>query len=457
MDSIRCGRDNRSTTDPATMISNTYYQRLHAWVWTREPGSRLGRYALHVARYGLALARDVAEGEISLRAMSLVYTTLLSLVPLLALAFSVLKALGAHNSLAPVLEQLLRPLGDQGAVIAHSVIDFVDNMKVGVLGFLGVIMLVYTAVSMISKIESSFNFIWQVERTRAFTQRFSEYLVMLMVGPMVMFAALGLTASVRNSTLVMRLAGIEPFGAAIVLLTEATPYLLIIVALTFVYGYIPNTRVQLRSAAVGGLFAGVVWQSASVAFATFVANANYRAIYSGFAIVIILLVWIYLGWLIILFGCRLAFYVQHPRFLQVTGEPVPAGSREREYLALRVMALVGARFVAGEPAYTFEEMRRVLAVQPERLDWVVKLLTCAGVLAEAQPGSQLLPARDPESYTLAQLWLWARGEMPEASRGDAQEQRVLQFLREAEARAGGGGDASLRGWLQAGPAQAPPP
>ena len=429
-------------------MSNAYYQRLHKRVWDTEPGSRLGRYSLHAARYAMALARDMAEGEISLRAMSLVYTTLLSLAPLLALAFSVLKALGVHDSLEPVLEQLLRPLGDQAAEISQHLIGFVDNMRVGVLGFLGVIMLVYTAVSMITKVESSFNYIWKIGATRGFNKRFSEYLVVLMIGPMVVFAAIGLTASARSNHIVMDVMAIEPFGAVILFLTKMVPYLLIIGVLAFIYAYIPNTRVQMKAAAIGGLFGGVVWQTASVAFASFVANANYKAIYSGFAIVIVLLLWIYVGWLIILMGCRLAFYVQYPRFLPGTAEPAPPSSRAAEFLALRLMALVGRRFLAGEAPLGFEELRRQLAVPAEHLEGTVNGLLLRQVLAEVQPGRKLLPARDLETYNVTQLWLWSRGEAPESPAYGMQDRQVLAYVRELESRASGQPAPSLRDWLR---------
>ena len=442
--------DNRLKARNRVLIANSYYQRLHQWVWTTEPGSRLGRYALHVSRYTMALARDMAEGEISLRAMSLVYTTLLSLAPLLALAFSVLKALGVHDSMEPVLEQLLRPLGDQAAVISQHLIGFVDNMQVGVLGFLGVVMLIYTAVSMITKVEGSFNFIWKIGGSRGFTKRFSEYLVVLLIGPMVVFAAIGLTASARSNHVVMDVMAIEPFGAVILFLTKMVPYLLIIGVLGFIYAYIPNTRVQMKAAAIGGLFGGLVWQSASVAFATFVSNANYKAIYSGFAIVIVLLLWIYLGWLIILMGCRLAFYVQSPRFLPGTAEPAPPSSRAAEFLALRLMALVGRRFLAGEAPLGFEELRRQLAVPGEHLERTVKGLLLCEVLAEVQPGRKLLPARDLESYNVTQLWLWSRGEMPDSPAHGAQDRQVLAYMRELESRASGKPAPSLRDWLRDG-------
>lgn len=434
------------------MLPNPY-QRVHGWIWTREPRSALQRAALHAARYALALLRDLIEGEISLRAMSLVYTTLLSLVPFLALSFSVLKALGVHNSLQPLLERVLAPLGDQALIVTQSVIGFVDNIKVGVLGSIGVGMLLYTAVSMISKIEQSFNFIWKIGQTRGLTQRFGEYLSVLIIGPVLVFSALGLTASVRSSLLVAELAAIEPFGTTLVLLTHVAPYALIVAAFTFLYAFIPNTRVRLHAAAGGGLFAGVVWESASVGFTTFVSGAgNYSAIYSGFAIVIILLIWLYLGWLIVLFGCRLAFYLQFPRYLSGSAEAATPGSREAEFLALRLMTVITRRFLAGDAPLAIEGLQRQLGVSIERLAPVAADLESAGLLARSAADQVLLPAKDPASYSLADLWRCSRGALPRARQQDSDDTRALALLAALETAAGGEAQQTFAHWLRAQPA-----
>ncbi len=423
------------------------YRRLHDWLWTREPGSPAQRRLLHTARYVIALARDLIEGEISLRAMSLVYTTLLSLVPFLALAFSVLKALGVHDSLQPVLQQLLQSLGDQATAVSNNIIGFVDNIKVGVLGFVGVITLLYTAVSMISKIEGSFNFIWNIQRTRGLTRRFSEYLTVLLVGPILIFAALGLTASVRNSNIVTRLASIEPFGTAILLLTKAAPYVLIIAAFTFLYGFIPNTRVRLKAAATGGVFAGLAWESASAGFATFVSGSTqYSAIYSGFAIVIVLLIWLYVGWLIILFGCRLSFYVQNPRFLRITTDPPPPGSREIELVSLRVMAAIAEGYVEAN-APTLEQLTKRLGVPVERVERSIDLLSRAGLVAETLPERRWLPLRDPATLSVNQIWCLLRGRTEDLDRSDAQAVHAAAFINDLEARVMTQAAPSLRDWV----------
>jgi membrane protein len=426
------------------------YRRVHDWLWTREPHSRLQRALLHTARYALALTRDLIEGEISLRAMSLVYTTLLSLVPFLALAFSVLKALGVHDSLQPVLQEMLQSLGSQAAVVTQNIIGFVDNIKVGVLGFVGVVTLLYTAVSMISKIEGSFNFIWNIERTRGVTRRFSEYLTVLLVGPILIFAALGLTASVRSSAIVTTLASIEPFGTAIVLLTKAAPYVLIVGAFTFLYGFVPNTRVGLKAATIGGVFAGITWESASAAFATFVSGSQqYSAIYSGFAIVIVLLIWLYVGWLIILFGCRLSFYVQTPAFLKITREPPPPGSRESEILSLRVIAEIAQAFTRSEPAPTLEQLSQRLGVSLVRLERSINLLSNAGLIAEALPERRWVLLRDPSTLSLAAVWHSTRGTVETFAADDIPAQRALAFVDGIEQAVADLPSADLREWLQA--------
>jgi membrane protein len=424
---------------------------LHDWLWRREPVSRWALLAIRVARYTLALVRDLIEGEINLRAMSLVYTTLLSLVPLLALSFSVLKAFGVHNQLEPLLEQLLAPLGAQASVVSQQILGFVDNMKVGVLSSIGVGMLLYTSVSMISKIEDSFNFIWKIDSPRAIAQRFGQYLTVLIVGPVLIFTALGLTASVRNSSLVVHLAEYEPFGTTLLMLTKIAPYALIVAAFTFMYSFIPNTRVSVKAAAAGGLFAGIAWQSASVAFATFVAGAgSYSAIYSGFAIVIVLLIWLYTGWLIVLFGCRLAFYVQNPLFLAGLPPPAIPGSREGEFLAFRVMTIVAQRFIAGGSPIHREELQRQLAAPAESLKRILAQLIDKGALFEApvKDGTALVPGRDPSTVTLTQLWEWSRGNEPVPRSPGAFDHRTLTLLQALEREGGAAGQENLRQWIE---------
>lgn len=438
------------------MLPTHLLSRLRTHLWEeRELVSRSEIWFVRVGRHVFALVRDLFEGQLSMRAMSLVYTTLLSLVPFLALGFSVLKALGVHNTLQPVLAQFLAPLGAQGVEISGNIIGFVEKIQVGVLGSVGVALLFYTAISLIQKVESSFNFIWRIERARPFAQRVGEYLSVLMVGPVVVFSALGMTASVLNSGFVTQIQDIQPFGFVLYSITRLIPYAMIVGMFTFLYAYVPNTKVMLRAAGIGGLTAGVLWQTASVVFASFVAGAtNYNAIYSSFAIIIFLLIWLYVGWLILLIGCQLAFYVQHPAHMKPDRHvPLPAG-RQSEYLALMIMGTAGQRFLAAQPALATEEFARELGATPEHVARAVETLISRGFLTESgSTRTQLVPARDLDSVTLGELWRAVRAGSSELRPHAALGYQVVQLLDEGERRfMEQSGGITLREWLRQKPA-----
>lgn len=360
------------------------------WTWLYKTGRSL-----------YALIRDVLSGQLTLHAMSLVYTTLLSIVPLLALSFSVLKALGVHQRMEPFLFQFFEPMGPQGMEVAEQILGFVDNMKVGVLGSVGLALLVYTVISLVQKIERSFNMIWRVPEMRSLAQRFSNYLSVIMVGPLLMVSAIGVTASVFSSELVQQVMAIEPFGSLIVQVSRFTPFFLVVGAFTFVYVFIPNTRVKLRYAFVAGVLAGVSWQAAGMLFASFVAgSARYAAIYSGFAVGIILLIWTYLNWMILLLGASLAFYLQNPGSV-AKRRNVQQAPELQERVALALVWLVARPFSRGEPAPQQESLEQVLRVPGEITRHISDKLIRAGILNLAgQHGDQLVPGRALDLITV---------------------------------------------------------
>ena len=180
--------------------------------------------ALKSARFIANAIKEFNETQLTLRAMSLVYTTILSLVPLLAVSFSVLKAFGVHNKIEPFLFNFLTPLGPKGAEITEKIIDFVNNMKVGVLGSIGLIMLIYTVISLVQKVEESFNFIWKVRQSRTIIRRFSDYMSVILIGPVLVVSALGITATAMNGSVMGKILSIEPFGTAILFAGKLIPY-----------------------------------------------------------------------------------------------------------------------------------------------------------------------------------------------------------------------------------------
>jgi membrane protein len=418
-----------------------FLARLENAIWSGQ-GEALSpwrRRLRRLVRMVLVLARDLAFGQLNLRAMGLVYTTLLSLVPLLALSFSVLKAFGVYNQVEPMLLNFLAPLGEKSDEITARIMQFIANMNVGVLGSVGLALLLYTAVSLMQKIEESFNFIWHVSQHRSLGERFSRYLSVLLVGPILVFAALGITATVTSMALVQDIVSVGPLDRVAEEMGRLMPYALVIAAFTFIYTFIPNTRVRFVPALAGGVAGGILWQTAGWAFAAFVAaSTRYAAIYSSFAILILFLIWIYVCWLVLLFGASVAFYIQHPEYLVAeAGEP-RLSNRMRERLALVIMGRIGEHFLAGRPAWTLQRLTQTLAVPMHAVQVVLEALESQGLLARSgeDPPAFLL-ARDPSAISVAQLLesVRAAGEdrflKPEALPVPPPVEAVLERLRRA--------------------------
>jgi len=379
--------------------------RLETLFWHDRVDSLPGlpRMLVKLARFIYAVIRDLIGGNLTLRAMGLVYVTILSVVPVIAISFSVLKAFGFHHRLEPLLYNFLLPLGEKGEQLTRQVMGFVDNVKGDVLAGVGLAVLFLTVISMAQRIEASFNYVWRVDRPRSLARRMSEYFSVILVGPVVMVTALTLITRIKSTSLVRELSGIEPLGATFVLGSQLTPYLLVSLAFTFVYWFVPNTRVRLPAALVGGLAGGIIWSAIGMLFATFVVNATRTAdIYATFAIVIIALIWVYLCWLVLLIGAQVAFYFQNPEYLRVGYRSIGIGGRQREQLALSLMLLVAQAFRDTGRHATTASIADRLDTPNLLLAPVLDRLEAAGLVARTGK-DELLPTRDPTQLMLRDI------------------------------------------------------
>lgn len=367
--------------------------------------SKIHRRFWHISRVLVAVVRDLVRGDITLHAMSLVYTTLLSLVPFLALSFSVLKGFGVHNQLEPILDHMLAaPLGERGPVVVNNILNFVDNIKVGVLGSVGLGVLIFTVISLIQKIERSFNDIWRVSESRSLAQRFSSYLSVIMIGPLVVFSAMGATAALINSDSVQQVINFAPLGWLYGLATSLVPYAVIIGLFTFLYTFIPNTRVKLSHAFLGGIVAGMIWQTTIFGFTLFVSSSSkYTAIYSGFAVGILLLIWLYLAWLILLVGAAVAFYSQHAQ--QITRSRVnPSSARIDELTGLAIMHKVASNFDREAGSTSIAKMESKLSVGPQEIQRMINKMLKHNLLAlSGTHANYLVPARSLDRISLQEV------------------------------------------------------
>jgi membrane protein len=363
----------------------------------------IGEIVAILLRYLYAMLRDFFSGQLTMRAMSLVYTTLLSVVPLLAFSFAMLKGFGVFNQLEPYLDNLLAPLGEQGEQITDQILALVDNVRGSVLGGLGLAFFLYTAISMVQKIEESFNYVWYVSKPRSFSRRFTEYLIVLLVGPLVMVTAIGMITTIQSNTVVQYILSNEALGPIFVLGGKSVPFLLISAVFTFLYVFMPNTKVNLKSALVGGFIGGFMWAAMGVLFTNFILYATRTLqVYAGFAVAITTLIWLYLNWLILLIGAQVAFYHQRPAFLR-TGRQEPRLSNSmRERLALDIMFLVGRAFRASDQTISSSEISSELRIPSIALAPVIHALESAGLLMSTEK-EELLPGREMARINLKDI------------------------------------------------------
>ena len=302
-------------------------------------------------RYPAALIRDWLGGDISIRAMSLAYTTLLSLVPLMVFSFAILKGLGARGDLRFIVHEFFRPVGSAATQLTESVMQFVANMRGELLGSIGLAFLVYTVITTIQKVETSFNSVWRVGRPRSFGRRFAEYLSVMILGPILLAVAIGLLGTAEHSPFAQRLQAVAPFSVILDLLGQIAPYVIVTAVFTFMYSFIPNTQVEFRAA---------------------------------------------------LIGAQLAFYVQFPQYLRHGQETIELTSSDREKVGLSIMYLIGRDYGTDARSWNAGRLAAELDVPSIALVPVLARLERAGLILATEK-ELFVPGRDPEGILLADI------------------------------------------------------
>lgn len=426
------GRTSRPMT---TAVRLRQFLAHELWAMDLEKAPRASRLALRLLRLILAVAFEVRFRLLDARASGLVYTTLLSLVPFLAVMFSVLKAFGAHQQIEPLLNQVLEPLGPKGVEVTGQIIGFVNNLKVGVLGAVGVAGLFYTTYSLIDKIEQAFNAIWRVRQGRTWARKFTDYLSVVLVGPVLIFTAIGLIASVQSHALVEQVMAIEPFGSLLVWTAELMPFMLLCGVFTFMYKFVPNTQVTAYAALIGGLTAALLWGIAGEAFAAFVAaSGKYSAIYSGFAVLVLFLLWLYAGWLIILIGAQVSFFTQHPSAYRALFPWLQDTPALRERLVLEILTALGRRALRGEGPMRMTELAQELGLPPSVVEERVIELVDQRLLARMSEPEGIALIKPPELMPIHEILNLVRDGFGLTQRvPDKPEGRIDALLRQRDA------------------------
>jgi membrane protein len=259
--------------------------------------------------------------------------------------------------------------------------QFADRVSSGVVGSVGFALLLWTLLGTIKKVEDSFNFVWRVEQPRSFARRIAEYLMLLIIGPILLVGFIGLSHVTMSSSPVQMIAGL-PLGQRFMQLGfKVAPYAMVTSLFTVLYMFVPNTRVQIRSALIGALAAGVIWAAVGKMFTGMVVlSTRLTIVYAGFAVIVAVLLWTYFGWLILLAGAQLSFYVQNPSYLKLGLEELRLSSSEVEELALKTMFLVGKSHTDGGKRWTVNALAHQVGLPGIAIAEIANTLEKAGLL-----------------------------------------------------------------------------
>jgi membrane protein len=339
------------------------------------------------------MLNHAVEGFISnndlLRASALTFTVALSIVPILALAFSAVKGFGGAERLKPLIESYLA-LGSSGA--SSQLMSYIENVNAAALGSAGGAFLLLTVISTMGTIEQALNTIFNVPESRSYFRKFSDYLSVLFTVPFLIVAALGVTAvfSVRISQF--------PF------VTQLLPYLFVWAGFFFLFVFFPYTKVRYGPALIGSFVTAVLFQLAQWGYVRFqVGVANYRAIYGALATLPIFLVWIYIAWAIILFGAELTAALQRGDIPPMLG---PLSPDFRYSSTMHILLRLADRSFHGGDDITSWHMARELGVAEAIILPILNALKEGGFVIEADASSGALNqglflARQPSTIVLA--------------------------------------------------------
>lgn len=313
--------------------------------------------------------RGFIEDKCKFRASALTFFTLLSIVPVIAMMFGIAKGFGLEKK---VSEQILERFQGQEEV-AERMINFanslLENAKGGFIAGIGVVMIFWTVIKVLSNIESSFNDIWGIKSSRSLGRKFSDYLSVMLVCPILLVMSSSLTVAISGQVRAI-IEGSEIFtaiGPFVIFLLRLSPYVTIWVVFTFILVFMPNTKVNLRSGILAGVVAGTIFQLAQGLYVYFqIGVAKYGAIYGSFATLPLFLIWLQISWLIVLFGAELAFAHQNVDTYEFEPDCLNVSHSYKLVLSLVVTELIVRNFCNGKDAFSATEISQKLEV-PIRL------------------------------------------------------------------------------------------
>lgn len=356
--------------------------------------------------------REFRDDMVTLRAASLTYITLVSIVPTLVFSFALANGIGATNKLIAIIQNNISDFPEGARIAINNIITTVQSVDYTKLGITGFLIAAYAAIKLLGKIEHSLNDIWGVKQHRTILRKFSDYISTVVMIPLLILASSSVTIMLSSESFISLIQNFfGPAAAAVRNLMSFSGLFIVVFAFFLLYIWMPNTRVKVLPALTGGIIGGVSWKIMLIFFVKFQTGLNDASVvYGTFAALPLFLVWLYSSWVIVLFGSEVVFSVQHWRTFDLDMQEKEISFSSAVSLSLIIMQDVLASYREGKPwnPDTFSDsgmlsVRQVLTISD--------LLAKNGILEyNSEPVPHFLPARMPEMISIGDIVRAISGE-----------------------------------------------
>jgi len=384
-----------------------HYVNTEIWRTKLESLPRYRAALVRLLRIVILSVRGFTKDGCTLRASALTFYSLLSLVPAAAMAFGIAKGFGFEKLLE---RRLLEEFHAQQEVVLKVIAfaqSFLENTRGGLIAGIGVVVLLWTVLKVLSNIEHAFNTIWEVHRHRTLIRKFSDYLSMMFIGPLLIILSSSATVFITTqiTEIIQKISILGYLSWPIFTAMKMIPYGIVWALFTLVYMVMPNTRVRLPAGLTAGIAAGTMYQLAQWFYITFqVGTARYNAIYGSFAALPLFLVWLQVSWFIVLFGAEISYAAQHAADYEYEPDFTNISPHYKRVLSLLIAQQVIKNFAEGKAPLTAAGLSQRLDM-PIRLvrsilDDLVESTVFSRVPMKKPAGPAFQPARDIHFFTI---------------------------------------------------------
>ncbi len=344
-------------------------------------------FLMKILRALLLAIRGYKEDKCQLRASALTFYSLVSIVPVAAMAFGIAKGFGFEKILE---EQLRTKLAGQEEVLA-KVIEFshslLSNTRGGLIAGIGLVVLLWAVIKVLGQIEYSFNDIWKIKEKRTIGRMFSDYLSLMLVCPVILVLASGVNVFITTQVnmIIEKFTLLGGFSSLIFFLLKLLPFTLMWILFTFLYMFMPNTKVHFSSGLFAGILIGTVFQIVQWAYITFqIGVVHYNAIYGSFAALPLFLAWLQISWLIVLFGVEISLAYQTADDHEFEPDFHDASHRLRILLSLWVTGRLIKNFIRGDKPMTAGELTRQMEIPRPFVDEIIATLVTSKIISAVE-------------------------------------------------------------------------